>query len=53
MNGSKAVKTARALDEGQDVVIEVETNRSVDPENDGEEEPGRIGHQDDHLQLFA
>jgi len=34
-NEGRAVKTARALDEGQGVVIEVDTNRKIDPENDG------------------
>ena len=34
-NEGRAVKTARALDEGQGVVIEVETNKTVDPDNDG------------------
>jgi len=34
-NEGRAVKTARALDEGQGVVIEVESNKTVDPDNDG------------------
>ena len=34
-NEGRAVKTARALDEGQGVVIEVETNKTVDHDNDG------------------
>ena len=34
-NEGRAVKTARALDEGQDVVIEVESNKEVDPQYDG------------------
>lgn len=34
-NEGRAVKTARALDEGQGVVIEVESNGTVDPDNDG------------------
>jgi len=34
-NEGRAVKTARALDEGQGVVIEVESNKTVDPEYDG------------------
>lgn len=34
-NEGRAVKTARALDEGQGVVIEVPSNKTVDEENDG------------------
>ena len=34
-NEGRAVKTARALDEGQGVVIEVPSNKTVDDENDG------------------
>ena len=34
-NEGRAVKTARALDEGQGVVIEVPSNKTVDGENDG------------------
>ena len=34
-NEGRAVKTARALDEGQGVVIEVESNKTIDPDNDG------------------
>ena len=34
-NEGRAVKTARALDEGQGAVIEVESNGTVDPDNEG------------------
>ena len=34
-NEGRAVKTARALDEGQGVVIEVDTNKEIDPDNEG------------------
>lgn len=34
-NEGRAVRTARALDEGQGVVIEVDSNKAVDPDNDG------------------
>lgn len=34
-NEGRAVKTARALDEGQGVVVEVDSNKEVDPDNDG------------------
>ena len=34
-NEGRAVKTVRALDEGQGVVIEVESNKTIDPDNDG------------------
>ena len=34
-NEGRAVKTARALDDGQGVVVEVESNKTIDPDNDG------------------
>ena len=34
-NEGRAVKTARALDEGQGVVVEVPSNKTIDEENDG------------------
>ena len=34
-NEGRAVKTARALDEGQGAVIEVDSNKTIDPDNDG------------------
>lgn len=34
-NEGRAIKTARALDEGQGVVVEVETNKNILPENEG------------------
>lgn len=34
-NEGRAVKTARALDEGQGAVVEVDSNKSVDPDNEG------------------
>jgi len=34
-NEGRAVKTARALDEGQGAVVEVESNQKVDPANEG------------------